>query len=473
VVFAIQPDGFVEAHVQVFYEGAPNDFAWLIPIPTQPEVFLSTGELFTRLDDVLAPRLQAVQTPGLGRCAGRRRTGCLWTNAAGIGVLPPVMVGAPAVDVTAEGTAGPYDYVVLEGISSGAVVDYLVEEGFDLDPGLEDVLAPYVGSGGRFLAVRLQKDRTTGEIAPLGFRYPGDEASVPIRLTALASAPQLPVEVTIFGASRAVPTNYLHVELDQADLAWTSGGQNYYDIVARAVEEAGGQAFVTDFSGPADGFDPVWDEARQDAVDALYDAPNATLWASGFEALGFPDDPALRYAFDGFADLSLPGRLVQKLEPDVDLGDLMLQLEDRLFVPRRRAGAVLEHPYVTRLSTTLAPAEMTVDPVFALSSDLPDVPALREAEGFLDCRGGRSEPYVRLSDGRVLQANLPPEAPYALRIEQLFSEGPPEVLLDNRDLLNDQAAGIDGELTGCSSASGGGAGLLVLLAVAGVWRRRR
>ena len=34
---------------------------------------------------------------------------------------------------------------------------------------------------------------------------------------------------------------------------WVGGGQNYADVVSQAVDEAGGQAFVTDFAGPLQG----------------------------------------------------------------------------------------------------------------------------------------------------------------------------------------------------------------------------
>lgn len=41
IVFAIQPDGMVDVHVQVAYEGPPDDFAWIVPVSTaDPEVFL-------------------------------------------------------------------------------------------------------------------------------------------------------------------------------------------------------------------------------------------------------------------------------------------------------------------------------------------------------------------------------------------------------------------------------------------------
>ena len=52
---------------------------------------------------------------------------------------------------------------------------------------------------------------------------------------------------------RSVPLNYLHVQINEAALDLSNGGQNYPDVVSQAMDEAGGKAFTTDFAGELDG----------------------------------------------------------------------------------------------------------------------------------------------------------------------------------------------------------------------------
>ena len=54
IVFALDGDDVV-AHIQIQYQGAAKDFGWLLPLPSYPQLELSTEELFLRLDENTAP----------------------------------------------------------------------------------------------------------------------------------------------------------------------------------------------------------------------------------------------------------------------------------------------------------------------------------------------------------------------------------------------------------------------------------
>src|ERR1041385_4575016 len=45
VVFSID-DGFVEAHVQILYQGDPARFAWIVPMQQVPDVHPGSAQLF-------------------------------------------------------------------------------------------------------------------------------------------------------------------------------------------------------------------------------------------------------------------------------------------------------------------------------------------------------------------------------------------------------------------------------------------
>ncbi len=244
IVFEVG-DGYVDAHVQVFYEGPADEFAWVVPVPAEPELFPSQEALFDRLVATTAPtfRLDDFTRDG---CSRPVRIGC--SGEAGLGSLvPPALDGG--VGIVNEAEVGPYETLTLEASDSRALIRFLQDAGYDLPLALAEVLAPYVADGGYFVALRLAKHRDVGDIEPLGMRYAGSQPSIPITLTSIAATDAMPVEVYVFGDHRAVPTSYLHVEINEALVDWWSGAANYYDVVGQAVDEAGGHAFVTDYFG--------------------------------------------------------------------------------------------------------------------------------------------------------------------------------------------------------------------------------
>ena len=48
----------VETHVQVEYEGPADQFAWIVPVQAEPEIFLSTTALFDTVASQLQPFYQ-------------------------------------------------------------------------------------------------------------------------------------------------------------------------------------------------------------------------------------------------------------------------------------------------------------------------------------------------------------------------------------------------------------------------------
>ena len=50
VVFALEDSGDITMHVQIFYQGESEDFAWIVPVPSNPKLFVSTDMLFQALD---------------------------------------------------------------------------------------------------------------------------------------------------------------------------------------------------------------------------------------------------------------------------------------------------------------------------------------------------------------------------------------------------------------------------------------
>lgn len=71
-----------------------------------------------------------------------------------------------------------------------------------------DLLRPYVDQGFSFVALRLAPNRDVDDLQPIALSYAAANPAIPIRLTAVATEPDLDVLVWILGPARAVPVNY-------------------------------------------------------------------------------------------------------------------------------------------------------------------------------------------------------------------------------------------------------------------------
>jgi hypothetical protein len=130
------------------------------------------------------------------------------------------------------------------------------------------------------------------------------------------------------------------------------------------------------------------------------------------------------------------------------------ELYARLVEPAASLDAAFARlPYLTRLYTTMSPAEMTVDPLIALNPDLPDVIAREEVRGQITCERrswSLAMQWITLPNGTMIAGVPsvsaiedrvpPPVVPAALRVEQLGVEGPPLVVVDN---TNTTLAAVD------------------------------
>ena len=120
------------------------------------------------------------------------------------------------------------------------------------------------------------------------------------------------------------------------------------------------------------------------------------------------------------------------------------EIWQRVVEPTQAASALFDtFPYLTRLYTTISPADMNKDPVFSFNAQLPTVSNIHNATMNVSCdvfsgaensaelvteQGWRmSFPKGRYGAPGVDSSRLPA----ALRIEILREEGPPLVVADN------------------------------------------
>jgi MYXO-CTERM domain-containing protein len=535
ILFAME-DGVVTAHIQVQYEGDAAEFAWLVPMPAVPTLGLGTDELFTRVIQTTQPRYR------------------LMTEFPDACEPPPPPPAAPPPPSGGDGgglvvtvdTIGPYDYAVLQANDKQPMLDWLSTNGYFVPAGTGAAVDPYIRPGGYFLALKLKKGQSVGDLQPVVVKYQSQLPQIPIVLTGVAADPDMPVLVWVLGDHRAIPRNFFHTQINDALIDWVNNGANYIEVVTAAVDEADGHhSFITEYAGPSnimvDVLDPAGRFGDLDALRALTEPADYLeyLWSNGFaqgssspfgglqissEILAIlgrelPIPQALldsvREDQNGYelppADFYVGFRYYQQTYPDILTGaypafspvTLTGELETRIVVPTRAAGQLFrDHPYLTRLFTTMSPDEMTRDPTFSFNPDLPQVSNLHWGTlQYLECGPNNypsfdgpamlvTEQGWKLYMPNGLAANdwLTAPLPASHRIEMLREEGAAQVVTDNAGAITDGVSDYHPQppppvvdmppkerAGGCAASpgAGGSAGALLLASLAVALLRRR
>jgi uncharacterized protein (TIGR03382 family) len=501
IVFGVSGNS-VEAHIQIQYKGAAEKFAWVVPMQAKPTLAVGSARLFTYLDQVTQPRFSLQWDDS---CQG-------WFGGIPVSAPEYDNAGPPSggaddggVVVVSREDVGPYDAAILTAQDAVALRTWLTTNGYDIPEAAGKALEPYVGNGYYFVALKLQQSKTVGDLRPIVVKFEGNRPCVPIRLTAIAAQPNMPIVAYVLADKRAVPMNYRHVLINPTKVDWLAGGTNYPQVASAAVDEGGGRAFLTEYAGSAGSF--ALNFAQQNSgfnTAALASIPHPVDFFSAMMSQGFQGDSTIlslmrkyvpmpqslvqqgvqetqfynsiwsyRYAID-----SDPGR------PPFDAQGFAQELETQVVQPVKGAVTLLNaHPYLTRLYTTMSAEEMTEDPDFDFNTDAPDVSNVFTAKAhFESCQDDWSKREVRieLPDGRffIVKFNQPiNQGPNAERVEQYSTEGAPAVVQDNSPVIlgviRELGGGLASEACGCGATDTGSAAVLALLLGAWGLRRRR
>lgn len=463
-------EGRVEAHIQIAYNGDPEEFAWLVPVTAVPDVGVGSSALFTSLLSSTVPTYTMDFEPS-GTC-GVPVTGFSCGGAFDVaeaggfeGVGAETTGGEPTdtPDIVKRGFAGAFEYVVLQGDTVEEITTWLDDNGFAQDADAPPILEEYRSEGFYFLALKLHSGAGVDEIHPVTVDYEGDEPCVPIRLTRIAAEEDMGIRAFFLGQRRVAPKNFDHVVLNKIAISWlpTLGG-NYDSAVTQAVDEAGGRAFVTEYAGATsivsqvgivdldwepEAFANIEEAEVVDKLDQMLKAQgllscadNVCAWLhplmSGIidDYLAVPDG----VTFDAF--WTCPSCYADQLDTSSWDGSLFAAaLDERVVQPGRHASTILaENPYLTRLYTTMSPHEMLEDPMFWENPGLPDVDRDSGSVRVGNCAGAD---WIRFDDGRELALSdnfsypVLDELPFAERVERVPMSGAPMVKLDNSALI--------------------------------------
>ncbi|MBZ0119984.1 MAG: DUF2330 domain-containing protein, partial [Sandaracinaceae bacterium] len=390
ILFAYEPDGSVTTVVQIQYTGPSESFAWILPVPAEPTVDVGTDELFRQLELSTAPRVY-LDPRTVGRC--RQEPSCPWAGwetafdsdrAGAPGASADAGAPPPSVEVTFRGSVGPYDVAVLAAIDPTALRTWLVDNDYFIPDSAASQLDHYVALGHHFVALKLLKDRASGEIQPIVLRSSNRQPCIPIILTAIATVPDMPITAYFLADRRARPFNYMLVNPDLESVDLWMRRESWSQMVTRVVDDVGGHGFVTDYAGEVPAI-----TLSLESIDDLRTITDPAEFLRVLQSRGFNGDSQLlgilqrfipppegvqaQQFYNGLVNGGGASQYASYLAIlEIDYAGLVDALDRAIVRPRADADAMLRsHTHLTRLFTTLSAGEMTEDPEFMLSSELP------------------------------------------------------------------------------------------------------
>jgi Uncharacterized protein conserved in bacteria (DUF2330) len=136
------------------FQSEADDFGFIVPSPSQPELEESGNDAFPYLLHLTEPEVKTTFHPiGIG---------CSAHNLASPGSMPGG-VDLQRVTVLQEKEVAGFNAAVLETNSSAALMGWLKEHGYAFSPEVEAWAKPYVEGGWKFTALKISKKRPSPE----------------------------------------------------------------------------------------------------------------------------------------------------------------------------------------------------------------------------------------------------------------------------------------------------------------------
>ena len=250
IIFTQNRDGTITAIIQIQYTGFAEDFSWILPLPNAItaaalEVPETAMNAFIELETNTTPRFIA---PPLPRCAQT------FDFEFGLGSDMAVMEAPAAgeVQIFASGEVGPFGFDVIGSEDPNALINWLRDNNYRVEPPMEPLINVYVEEKFVFLAMKLLPNQGVQDIQPIQVTYPSQKPMIPLRLTAVAANPDMAVLTWFFADSQAIPQNYAHMEIYDHEITFFSfGSHNYRQLLGERANEFGGHAFITEYAQPS------------------------------------------------------------------------------------------------------------------------------------------------------------------------------------------------------------------------------
>ncbi|MEM1348819.1 MAG: DUF2330 domain-containing protein [Myxococcota bacterium] len=197
------------------YEGPPEDFAMVVPVPVvlkEEEVKTLPSTIFEKIDRLASPRLvqywerDPCYKPPRKSKRPRSRSKRKGAVAMESSAAPEE---EPLVKVEAEFDVGEYNVVILSAKESNALESWLVSNKYNIPEGAAGVLKGYIEAGQYFFVAKVDIEKVKRDprtkrvtLSPLRFHYDSETFALPVRLGLLNAKGAQDLIVHILGQNQ-------------------------------------------------------------------------------------------------------------------------------------------------------------------------------------------------------------------------------------------------------------------------------
>jgi hypothetical protein len=317
--------------IETRFTGEGTNFAWVVPLPSQPVIEEATTGLFPTLQYLFRPRIThnvtryyfgiliLIGIVALLRLSGRSVfdmvvyalllllflffAAALLPIAGGLSKAGISASVNQEVSVLDRKIVGVFETATIASPDAHALQSWLTENGFAVPTNSEPIIASYIKDGWVFVAAKLNRDNPTNATStphPLSFTFKTDKPVYPMRLTGLNSD-SLKVELYVFGSERATAKHFkvercTRPNYPEKPKAWSRGRPATLDIVHPLLRQwMDGAPVATKLTATLSRADMRQDieinwrsfaEKKNDLFSRAGARTIALNWASGIFALG-------------------------------------------------------------------------------------------------------------------------------------------------------------------------------------------
>ena len=225
---------------QIRYQGEPEDFVWILPVPSpKTTIELAPSEFFDEMDGNTAPFVTpqpSTSGPSVG-CGGM--------------AADSASPGDDGVTVYDQGVVGPYETLTIGSEDPEALYTWLLENDYQVTEETALTMDHYIDQGSIFVVLRLAPEQGVGAMQPVRITYPGYMATFPLKMVKVGARGALSLSLWVVSEQRYEAYNYGNATVDPQTLVydWNDGSSNYDDAFLEAIDTAGGRAWVTEYAG--------------------------------------------------------------------------------------------------------------------------------------------------------------------------------------------------------------------------------
>lgn len=254
---------------QVRYTGAPEEFAWVLPVREGAKVELSRDELMASLDAVTkttvkgptrvcrAPNSNQTVTFGGDDDSGGGCGGSDDSALSSAAAPKSAETGGAAVDagtenedvsVVSQSVIGPYQAITLHAKNGEGISEWLETNKFQIPDDVKPVIDAYTKEGFDFIALRLRPGQGVQAMRPVRVVTPGADTTLPLRMVAAGIGAKVGLTLWIIAEGRYEAQNFPNGVVDDAALRWNAkvGRSNLSTLQQDILARADGRTWLTE-----------------------------------------------------------------------------------------------------------------------------------------------------------------------------------------------------------------------------------